>query len=111
MSGIDIAEFLLARIAEDRELVTAVREYRRKREPLEGDATGGYEWDNSGLVYVSPARVLAECEAKRRIVELAHKQFDKVPVDGVAELVFDEVLVLLALPHADHPDYDPAWRP
>lgn len=48
-----------------------------------------------------PARVLAECEAKRRIVELC---------DGFDEQG-REVRQLLALPYADHPDYREEWKP
>jgi len=47
-----------------------------------------------------PARVLAECEAKRLLVEwLAMEPRE------------DQALAFLALPYADHPDYDEAWRP
>jgi len=49
-----------------------------------------------------PARVLAECEAKRRIVEYCSyelgDEYERFPV-----------LDLLAQPYADHPDFDPAW--
>lgn len=50
-----------------------------------------------------PARVLAEVEAKRRIVaRLADESSRRYDYD---------TLRLLALPYADHPDYDEAWRP
>lgn len=61
-----------------------------------------------------PARVLAEVEAKRRIVFLAtqipaltakHNPFQN-DADGWAE-----TLKQLALPYADHPDYREEWRP
>jgi hypothetical protein len=87
-----------------------------------------------------PARVLADVAAKRKIVEMHRPQYvsddpDKhygshYEVIGSREiLVRDEEPHLpnwcrtcqelspcptvrqLALPHADHPDYDPAWRP
>jgi len=45
-----------------------------------------------------PGRVLAECEAKRSIVEL-------ISSPG------PQALRLLALPYADHPDYLPEWKP
>ena len=48
-----------------------------------------------------PARVLAECEAKRRIVEL-WQEFAEWPVEMV--------MYALAAIYADHPDFDPAWR-
>lgn len=51
-----------------------------------------------------PARVLAECEAKRAIVEEAtHPQTSSV--EGY------NILRILAVAHADHPDYDEEWRP
>jgi hypothetical protein len=83
--------FLLARIAEDEARARAL------------DAA--YEADEvrppgrlvNLFALVVPARVLAECEAKRRIVE---------QVNGM-----EYVLRLLALPYADHEDYRPEWRP
>lgn len=61
------------------------------------------------------ARVLAECEAKRRIVELW--QGDK-PLAGRVGMVDDyywyalaDVLKLLAVPYADRPGFDETWRP
>ena len=47
-------------------------------------------------------RVLADCEAKRRIVEVA-------TAHGTLQSI--EILSLLALPYADHPDYQEDWRP
>jgi hypothetical protein len=49
-----------------------------------------------------PARVLAECEAKRRIVEMHAYQEEHFTPDE---------LRALALPYADHPDYREEWRP
>jgi len=50
-----------------------------------------------------PARVLAEVEAKRLLVA---EILPMVPdYDG------DYVRKVLALPYADHPDYDETWRP
>jgi hypothetical protein len=61
-----------------------------------------------------PARVLAEVEAKRRIVE----ELADVPVDdedlGVGYSPEwwqgQRILLYLALPYADHPDYRGEWR-
>jgi hypothetical protein len=49
-----------------------------------------------------PARVLAECAAKRRIVSFAA---------DLTEEGTDDLLRLLALPYADHPGYRQEWRP
>lgn len=74
----------------------------------------------SEVLMISPARVLAECEAKRRIVEgrtgIPH------PSDGCDgscdgpndhwHLVYEwDVLRALAAVYADHPDYREAWKP
>lgn len=71
-----------------------------------------------------PARVLAECEAKRRIVELHGPEpgfvdrrwlYCKVCVRFHADIDCENeawpcpTLRLLALPYADHPDYRPEW--
>jgi hypothetical protein len=52
-----------------------------------------------------PARVLAECDAKRRIITTIQRWLDT----GYPTL--DHVLFALALPYADHPDYRSEWRP
>jgi hypothetical protein len=53
-----------------------------------------------------PARVLTECEAKRRIVEACA---EVLAYD--AEALPQDVLRCLALPYADHPDYREEWKP
>lgn len=87
----EIAEFLLARIAEDEARVAD-----KRSRPHWGDIMSslGDECDCD-----LPTRVLAECAAKRWGVELARDDDD------------DEwVLRLLALPYAGHPDYRWEWR-
>lgn len=66
-----------------------------------------------------PARVLAEVEAKRRILDdvLPTMKADEMRIAGewgvgsepVRE-ASDDLLSLLALPYADHPDYRAEWR-
>ncbi len=63
--------------------------------------------DSAHIVRWNPARVLAECDAKRHIIELQRSDLRDDPQDWEA----DEVLRLLALPYADHPDYRMEWRP
>ncbi len=71
-----------------------------------------------------PARVLAECESKRQVLSLldiAEQHSDRVRRNASeyrfvsqAEVPCDVLLCVvqrLALPHADHPDYRPEWRP
>ena len=82
--GASLSEFLLARIAED--------QARYELLPLDG-------FDNTQL--------LAECEAKRRIVAECARQISLV---SIQQDLADEVLRNLASPHADHPDYREEWR-
>lgn len=60
------------------------------------------------------ARVLAECEAKCRIVaEHAVTPTHGDPCDAhnaSYETIPCDTLLLLAAPYADHPDYRPEWR-
>ena len=93
-----LTEFLLARITEDE--AGAQQWFESVR------AHGGIIDDTYG--HFGPSRVLAECEAKRRIVQnvcvlMAHR--DMYAQDK------KYLLCLLALPYADHPDYLPEWRP
>ena len=78
---------------------------------VDADANGAHiaRWD--------PARVLAECDAKRRIVErlgsYLSSEHDPEP-EGAWKLLDDHAwatLYDLALPYADHPDYRDVWRP
>jgi hypothetical protein len=100
----DLVAFLLARIVEDQD---------PDWHTVECGVGLGY-WATETCVCGYPARVLVECDAKRRIVEEARDQFAKPgddPDDGMADLTYENVLSLLALPYADHPDYDERWRP
>lgn len=93
-----LTEFLLARIAED--------------EAAAHDRLGKGALSTSVILQWQQHRVLAECEAKRRIVEL--HAYDWNPrglcmacdIDGPCP-----TLHALALPYDAHPDYDEAWRP
>jgi len=101
-----LTEFLLARIAEDEALARSAA----GRTSAEGDEPWrlSEEWEDidgyTGYVVVDPARVLAECEAKRNLIGLAtDRLFDRT--------YSSEILGILALPYADHPDYRDEWRP
>ena len=109
-----IDEFILARVAEDER---AAERGRRHND------VGTYANDNYGCLLVGPARVLAECEAKRRIVELAGEaSSDRYAVIGefcVGREETDEamatdpgemILRSLATVYVEHPGYDPEWR-
>lgn len=107
----NLAEFLLARIAEDEKPCVCL-------DGRHGACGGGWCSEDcrvcsGGDAYTRDERVLAECEAKRRIIR-AVKRNPNAPWDAYAigrDDVGREVLRLLALPYADHPDYRPEWRP
>lgn len=98
---VTLAEFLLARIAEDEESVITM------------DCTCGHRDAHSLPAADCPERVLAECEAQRRIVERWHRTAVAgalYPGDRGTFRELGAVLAILATTHADHPDYDEAWR-
>ena len=94
-----VAEFLRARLDEDEADARAITEGSWEDATLHGDHV--LRW--------SPARVLAECEAKRRIVEFLRPD-PAMPVDS-GRFVAAGVLTLLAAVYSGHPDYDEEWRP
>ena len=100
-----LSEFLLARITEDE---AAAREL----------IDNGPEWMEEAVSFgANPDRVLAECEARRRIVEGLHNILGDAPdqADGTALRGYVEALWVvvqeLAAVYADHPDYQPGWKP
>ena len=107
MSALD--EFLLARIAEDEHHARAARGWQT------GDRHVGQPLDYSiHMDRWSPDRVLAECAAKRAIVQL-HTPVDDQP-DGWCNLCDGDgwpcgTMAALATVYAGHPDYDESWRP
>ena len=136
----DLVEFLTARLTEDEEAAKHVSQpYRlyvsnegRLAEPLTDDEGNYVQWadgddrmpnhiTNWSLIY-DPARVLREVEAKQRIIQVHHGQLvEATNADGVersgrwcAECDYEtfpcRTLRLLALPYADHPDYQQEWR-
>ena len=121
-----LTEFLLARITEDE--AVAVR-LCPGRSPDNGHwNANSFEFDGvhdrpttKHIVRHDPARVLAECEAKRKIVELYDlrmsepspwddkSEFTPMPLGGNGPETYYEVIQLLASVYADHPDYLPEW--
>lgn len=99
----DLTDFLLARIAEDEAAASKAGSFT--------PWTATFQNDNYGHLTVQPDRVLGECEAKRRIVEMepdcAFDRFQRVAWDYHHETT----LRFLALPYADHPDYREEWKP
>jgi hypothetical protein len=128
--------FLRARIAEEEDAVKAVRgEYLLFIDPDDGTISepvcegswdaGGYERWADGEIRLpnrhgtwsplfDPARVLAKCEAKLRIVEEVEEHRDYTyatdwDLRQTAKFL-DDILRILAQPYADHPDFRDEWR-
>lgn len=104
-----LVEFLTARLDEDEAVARRADADRVHVDPdLSVDAWVCH--DTGTHVGLSPARVLAEVAAKRRIVEMfsgnLHEKWD----DGFeAEKMVVPILRTLALPYASHEDYDAGW--
>jgi hypothetical protein len=100
-----LADFLLARIAEDEEAAREVGPYLLRSSQRTSIAHAD-RWH--------PTRVLAECQAKRRIVgrlaaaERAAKGATTEYAEGYDHGILDAAR-FLALPYADHPDYCEEW--
>jgi hypothetical protein len=134
---VELREFIEARLAEDEAIALAVQQ----RAPWlvvgsygdEGVKEDGYGWvatgaynagmdadDAAHIARHDPARVLRDVEAKRRLLAQYQAVCDEIRAPKSAEhrmnararqFALDEVLVTLALPYADHPNYDPSWSP
>lgn len=101
-----LADFLLARIADDEaEANATMRQYR------EGGDTSSRRW----------RRALADCAAHRRIVHLHPPKWMEVELprklgsleiqdERVAGPIYDEELFALASVYSDHPDFRDEWR-
>ncbi|MCC3277482.1 DUF6221 family protein [Arthrobacter sp. zg-Y20] len=87
-----VREFLLARIAEDEEQAEVCR------------VMGWVPAKKYGLTAVGPDRLLAECAAKRTIVEA----FDPEAPD-LDPYVGRDVMQMMASVYSDHPDYRTEW--
>ena len=148
----DLTDFLLARIAEDEAVARTAGEppwdewcyddggevYHAetlRKDPDNRHYLNGVTCDTEGLspavdedvgphiARFDPARILAECEAKRRIVVQAEEaSADRSScisefyvgaeerAQGYATDPGNLILRALASVYADHPDFDPAWR-
>lgn len=143
-----IVEFLTARYNEDQARAEAATQgqwvvYRRMRtgdypwmigahtdHDVIGDGHAGGVWEQADAEFIaanSPARVLADLEAKRGILRryremaegLAQAEQSPTPANRMTSFSLDmltvnvtayyQVVRLLAAPYAGHADYDPAW--
>ena len=95
-----ITEFLLARIAEDEQ---------KARQGDHRDRGHDIDWASMAegdVLIIGTDRVLAECEAKRRIVAL-HTSCDDVSYGDPSTC---PEMRILASVYADHPDFRAEWR-
>jgi hypothetical protein len=111
----ELADFLLARIAEDEAVACGAQ---RSVDALPAGATVFHRADLPHIARWNPARVLAECEAKRRIVGRLAAADRYAATGGVTTEYaegYDHGILdaarFLALPYADHPDYRSEWTP
>jgi uncharacterized protein (DUF1800 family) len=121
-------EFLLARIAEDRRMAIDAAGAADREEWQAADVATSESSPPHVAEHVArhdPARVLAECTAKRRLVLACRdSRFDRAFLGarphGMADFPLTPrdqhqlaalTLALLALPYAGHHDYRPEWRP
>lgn len=118
----DLAAWLLDQISEDeRAALEVVTSYIAWTEDLDKPALDSAigPGDLDTYMSVDATRVLAECEAKRRIIEEAqiaqrslerrlHPATDAINGHVIA---LRRVVRLLALPYADRPGYREEWRP
>jgi hypothetical protein len=119
VSGVDdLIAFLRARLDEDERVALDGERYWhgiRVESATEAEENHVRRWD--------PARVLAEVEAKRRILDdiVGEATGLDMSVDmdrrigardeATEPYLGDQLLRLLGLPYADHPDYREEWRP
>lgn len=113
MADVTLAEFVLARIAEDKAVALAELARRTSEKWAPGHEPEGDDFDIRGgcdcrypQVVIGIERMLAECEAKWRIV----RGLGMVS-PGPDSPAVRYVLPLLALPYAARPDYRSEWRP
>lgn len=124
----NLDEFLLARIAEDKRIATDAASASGREKWTVADLPGyGAPHDRAAehVARHDPARVLAECSARRRLVLACRdlgpdRAFLGARPEGLADFPLAPTnqhqlaavtLALLALSYADHPEYRQGWRP
>jgi hypothetical protein len=128
VEAMNLAGFLLARIAEDEEAAQDVhlahvidmggerldeRHAHLRVRYASSDGRSRFDYEKEDVEHFdrwAPARVIAECKAKRRIVQqyLDSRDAEFPDFDGGYASASEDAVYLLALPYADHPDY--AWH-
>lgn len=107
-----ITEFLLARIAEDERIAHLFDDVEPTPVEVYSPESGWFER------MPDPARVLAECTAKRAMVAMAADEWGYVTIgdwsscsDSCPERIMNSVIRTLAAVYKDHSDYDETWKP
>lgn len=122
----DLVAFLRARLDEDERAALNAPpgpwHYDRKRFAVTCDGYPVASWRHEGkltdgsplldrtgeyMERFDPARVLAEVDAKRQMIDECAVTISQGLSVGLAETM----LAMLALPYADHPAYREEWRP
>ncbi len=117
----DLADFLLARIAEDEAVArtAADTEGASRWATLPPGETPDIDANMGTLPHITrhdPARVLAECEAKRAIIAAYREGLWVDPGNrqecaaAVSAEPAASMMRALAAVYADHPDYRDEWR-
>ncbi|WP_448628496.1 DUF6221 family protein [Geodermatophilus sp. URMC 64] len=123
----NLDEFLLARIAEDKRIAVDAAEGSGQQRWHHGDGALGSlpPFVAEHAAHHDPARTIAECAARRRLVMACRDigpdlHFLGARPHGLADFFLTPsdqhqlaalTLALLALPYAEHHDYRPEWRP
>jgi hypothetical protein len=124
----NLDEFLLARIAEDKRIATDAARATGREQWTVADLPGSGPPHDQAAEHAArhdPARILAECAAKRRLVLACRDirpdlRFLGARPRGLADFPLSPsdqhqlaavTLAVLALPYADHSEYRQEWRP
>jgi hypothetical protein len=113
-----LTEFILARLDEDEAAVKALRVVVDPGTYLSSGIERPTELDAATAAHCDryyPRRVLAEVAAKRAIMEIHYNGAPEHYTErcSLCDTVNEpcRTVLALAIPYADHADYDEAWRP
>lgn len=109
----DLVEFLRARLDEEAAEAAMAADFHA------GGVRLATTYETEGIITISAGvrlevrtgRAAAEVEAKRRLLAFLLDLENKALDEDWWNLDTEEPFQLLALPYADHPDYDESWRP
>jgi Family of unknown function (DUF6221) len=109
----DLIAFLRARLDEDEATADGLQFACRLPDKVPDFTACGGPAAEAYWRHFDPARVLREVAAGRLLL----RQFElrgnsvRATVQPPTGGVWDDLLRMLALPYADHPDYRPEWKP